>query len=57
MTDGQIDGDKVWFAFTLHDLEWLHDLIPRGDEFKRIVMVKIREMEKHQAGVVKEPTK
>jgi hypothetical protein len=48
MIDGQVDNDRVWFSFDLQELEWLHDLIPRGDEFRKDVAKAIRKLE-HQA--------
>jgi hypothetical protein len=45
MKDGQIEGGLVWFGFDLHDLEWLKDLIPRGDEFRRTVADAISRLE------------
>lgn len=49
MIDGQIDLDceHVWFCFDLQELEWLYDLIPRGDDFKKTIVLKIRQLEQH----------
>jgi hypothetical protein len=48
MKDGQIEGGLVWFGFDLHDLEWLQDLIPRGDEFRRAVTDAISRLKAHE---------
>jgi hypothetical protein len=51
MSDGQVERDRVWFSFDLRELEWLHDLIPSGDEFRRDVAKAIRKLERGEREV------
>jgi hypothetical protein len=51
MIDGQIEGERVWFGFDRQELEWLHDLVPRGDEFRRDVAKAIRNLERDEREV------
>lgn len=47
MIDGEVEHGRVWFAFDAKELEWLYHLIPAGDDFKKTVALKMRELEEY----------